>query len=1265
MTDRQYYKKTDSVEIWREAHKRGYRVMKRCSEPTSLVRAQIRAEIDFYARHRHPAFAELLEHSESDGAITLVYEWFDGLPLDVYLERHPQDATFLWERLFHLVRWLRHHNLFIGDLKPEHIRVRKIDGAPCLKLIDLTPHRGRLTLDWAAPEQVSGHINWKSNLYSAALLFVAHYSSPAEVKERLSAGRPLILPPECPLGDDALLFLAPDPARRLDNPDTLIESMSATNPPLLLPYEPPYASYLEFHQRLCDLFYTRSISCRVSFELYDRFCLQNGLRRPHELEDFVIDADHTVPLQRIIAEAQVGWRDGQIVIGAPVSETVYVAQSFAAAVDDMRDALADWKLNDSRRVWRTLEPMCRALMSGDIEARAEFLALPIKSFVWLHRYIIVRDFALAETLMHIMLAARDLAVHERGRLHFYLLQVNAVSAILPADLVSITDDELKTLDADLRRDIEQHRQLIALFGLRDLKSMQALYRDGNLSSASRQALYLLMDILYPHCPDDFDADIFRQISREVVREAEPNFLINLMTRARAHLKLPETFIEFLMLLALKVESPFQLSRVLFYLLSNTGKEDIDKIEQVLLFYDDLPLENLPRVMVTHLTVIRIYYYLLREQYDLCRDTIRQTIGQSHGYATCYMLQLYIECSFLDHTFSYSDVIETALETSAEDIRTFYPMRQIRFLLYRFGTDKDIERFCGLFGWCKDDASPRSDYQQVIALFEEGRYEEVLQLIKDGKFGTRFKQAESLYWGGLALERGGQVQQAHDCLFKAREMFAGMGLEHRASQAAGVLDQWERMRQKLNRSNWQDIIQKFSQFTELEPFLAEMESLVQHLFRFETVIPFLYETEADRFLALRQVVNQGEEDFRALEYSNHILQLYKTNVFRVLRFGPEDHGRNESIQTLGIFNAMCVPVVVGRRLLGTIYMHTANADHDLDDEDVSSIENLASILGVFLEKLSQTETQKRLRAITMAEDFHGFLGSSPAVAEVIRQSVTLARVLFPLLITGETGTGKEILARAIFHEGNYKGEMISLNINTVPRELFESELFGHVKGSFSGAVQDAAGKVALAEHGLLFLDEIGDLGPDMQTKLLRVLQERTYYPVGGKREMRTNARFVFATNIDLRQAVMDGTFREDLYYRISAFCINIPPLRERCEDIPPLVRHFTRKFLQIQPEIVVAPIPDRIIEAWQTREWRGNVRELENQVYKALLMPQDEVEHEGRETFELQPEEVQDVGGVVAAYLAWRKQKLGSAKAVMQELKLTRSTFYRLLANKKE
>ncbi len=240
-------------------------------------------------------------------------------------------------------------------------------------------------------------------------------------------------------------------------------------------------------------------------------------------------------------------------------------------------------------------------------------------------------------------------------------------------------------------------------------------------------------------------------------------------------------------------------------------------------------------------------------------------------------------------------------------------------------------------------------------------------------------------------------------------------------------------------------------------------------------------------------------------------------------------------------------------------------------------------------------------------YSGAVACSPAMLRVFRLVETLQHSEATVLITGESGTGKEVVARAIHqHSARNGGPFVAVNCGALPPDLLESELFGHVRGAFTGAVKDRVGRFELASHGTLFLDEIGDVPLSLQVKLLRVLQERQYERVGESGTRTTNARIIAATNADLRVALRQGRLREDLYYRLCVVPIEVPPLRERREDIPPLVLHLLNR-ITAQHGLVrrVSPQAMRILLDYT---WPGNVRELANVIEYAVAVARMETIH---------------------------------------------------------
>ncbi len=235
------------------------------------------------------------------------------------------------------------------------------------------------------------------------------------------------------------------------------------------------------------------------------------------------------------------------------------------------------------------------------------------------------------------------------------------------------------------------------------------------------------------------------------------------------------------------------------------------------------------------------------------------------------------------------------------------------------------------------------------------------------------------------------------------------------------------------------------------------------------------------------------------------------------------------------------------------------------------------------------------------DYQGdIVGASREMMEVFKKVGLAASTEMNVLLMGETGVGKDLLAKVI-HEKSARGEgpFVSVNCSAIPENLLEAELFGYRKGAFTGAVRDTKGKIKLAEGGTLFLDEIGDLPLSLQAKLLRFLENRSFYRLGDEKERKANVRIVAATNRDLGRMIKEGLFREDLYYRLSQIVIEIPPLRKRKEDIPPLIDLFIKKANEELGTRVMG-ISEKALKEAVTYDWKGNVRELKNAVYKAVI-----------------------------------------------------------------
>jgi len=328
------------------------------------------------------------------------------------------------------------------------------------------------------------------------------------------------------------------------------------------------------------------------------------------------------------------------------------------------------------------------------------------------------------------------------------------------------------------------------------------------------------------------------------------------------------------------------------------------------------------------------------------------------------------------------------------------------------------------------------------------------------------------------------------------------------------------------------------------------------------------------------------------------------------FGPEVQAHNALLTEEKI---VCnIPLVNRGRALGLLRIgRTAARPYGADEIDF--LRQVGGQIAIAIENALAYEEITRLKdklaeeKLYLEEEFRsemGFeqiIGSSPALKHVLQLVETVAPSDSTVLLLGETGTGKELIARAI-HERSRRKErtFVKLNCAAIPTGLLESELFGHEKGAFTGAISQKVGRMELADQGTLFLDEVGDIPPEIQPKLLRVLQEREFERLGSTHTRKVNVRLVAATNRDLEKMVADREFRNDLYYRLNVFPIRIPPLRDRREDIPLLVGYFVQKCAkQMQKRIEAVPVS--VMKGLAAWDWPGNIRELENFVERAVIL----------------------------------------------------------------
>src|SRR5579863_9114846 len=312
---------------------------------------------------------------------------------------------------------------------------------------------------------------------------------------------------------------------------------------------------------------------------------------------------------------------------------------------------------------------------------------------------------------------------------------------------------------------------------------------------------------------------------------------------------------------------------------------------------------------------------------------------------------------------------------------------------------------------------------------------------------------------------------------------------------------------------------------------------------------------------------------------------------------------ESLAVSEVRSLLCVPLSVFQRVIGCVYLDTTNASSRFNEDHLQLMAGIAGISAVALDNARRLQwlEQENQRLTAEIKQEQSLIGEAAGMREIYQFLAKVAPTDSTVLIEGESGTGKELAARALHSNGGRSNKpFVAINCAAIPETLLESDLFGHERGSFTGATAQKKGRLEVADGGVVFLDEIGELAPALQVKLLRVLQEREFERVGGTHTIKIDIRLIAATNRDLDEAVKKGQFRQDLYYRLAVVRLTMPPLRERREDIPMLTRHFVQKHAK-RCKVKPKPVSREAMAALVHYDWPGNVRELENAVERALVL----------------------------------------------------------------
>lgn len=468
------------------------------------------------------------------------------------------------------------------------------------------------------------------------------------------------------------------------------------------------------------------------------------------------------------------------------------------------------------------------------------------------------------------------------------------------------------------------------------------------------------------------------------------------------------------------------------------------------------------------------------------------------------------------------------------------------------------------------------------------------------------------WKGSSLRA---LEIKNECVRIDKNIFQDLNIDARFNANKNQLTKQIKMNLSGERLKiLYEVSQKINSILELDQLLSEILNLLVVTLGAEQGLVILKDKNEQLETKASWQLTKDDRDFSSTvvkESIEKVKTIFCPDVHEDFRFNQV-----ESIANFQSLSLICTPLYSkGEKVIGSLYVDSRDFQHIFTDEDVEFLEAFANLAVIALENSKQhsnllIENKTLKQEVTSSYKFSKIIGKSPKMAEIFQLLESIISTPVTVLVEGESGTGKELVAKAIHYNDPIRSKFpfVAVNCGALPESILESELFGHTKGSFTGAIRDKEGLFEHANNGTIFLDEIGEMSQLMQVKLLRVLQEREITKVGDSRPIKIDVRFICATNKNLEEEVNKGNFREDLFYRINVIKIETPSLSERIDDIPLLAEHFLKIFTKKMNKKNIKKIGEPVINTLVYHTWKGNVRELENIIERAVVLCDgDEIE----------------------------------------------------------